>query len=56
MTQPNKVGLFGTYGGMFVPDTLMPALTELTQTYLRIKKDKSFQKKFSIIYKIMLED
>lgn len=40
---PNKMGYFGQYGGRFVPETLMPALQELKDAYLRAKRDKSFQ-------------
>lgn len=37
-------GYFGQYGGRFVPETLMPALFELEDTYLKAKKNKTFQK------------
>lgn len=40
-------GYFGGFGGRFVPETLMPALEELEQAYLRSKKDKAFQKELS---------
>jgi tryptophan synthase beta chain len=40
---PDAHGHFGQYGGMFVPETLMAALTELTHEYERAKKDPSFQ-------------
>ncbi len=43
LTQPDANGHFGTYGGMFVPETLMAALTELTEEYLRAKSDPDFQ-------------
>src|SRR5262249_2054151 len=32
---PDVRGRFGEYGGRFVPETLMPALEELTEKYLR---------------------
>jgi len=41
--QPNHRGYFGKFGGQFVPETLMPALEELTRTYQKAKKDKKFQ-------------
>lgn len=41
---PDKRGYFGQYGGRFVPETLMPALQELEDAYIKIKKDKSFQR------------
>ncbi len=39
---PNKKGYFGIFGGKFVPETLMQALSELEADYKKIKKDKSF--------------
>jgi tryptophan synthase beta chain len=41
---PNSRGYFGSYGGKFVPETLMPALEELEKAYLRAKKDSSFKR------------
>jgi len=43
---PDKKGYFGTYGGRFVPETLMPALDELERSYLDAKKDSFFHKEF----------
>ncbi|MFH1784919.1 MAG: tryptophan synthase subunit beta [Candidatus Micrarchaeota archaeon] len=34
---------FGKYGGQFIPETLVPALTELEHAYGEIKMDKEFQ-------------
>ncbi len=42
-TMPDKHGHFGPYGGMFVPETLMAALNELTEEYERAKNDPLFQ-------------
>lgn len=36
------LGKFGKYGGMFVPETLMPALEELETAYFDIGKNKKF--------------
>lgn len=41
---PDKKGYFGHFGGRFAPETLMPALEELTSAYNAAKKDKAFQK------------
>src|SRR5215217_1893397 len=41
---PDLHGHFGPYGGMFVPETLMAALTELTAEYEKARKDPAFQK------------
>jgi tryptophan synthase beta chain len=40
---PDESGHFGPYGGKFVPETLMPALDELEETYLKAKHDAEFQ-------------
>ena len=40
---PDEHGHFGQFGGMFVPETLMAALTELTAEYERAKADPAFQ-------------
>ncbi|OGS26012.1 MAG: tryptophan synthase subunit beta [Elusimicrobia bacterium RIFOXYB2_FULL_48_7] len=44
---PNKKGYFGKFGGRFVPETLMNAIEELTDTYFRMRKDKKFNQKLS---------
>jgi tryptophan synthase beta chain len=36
-------GHFGPYGGQYVPETLMPALSELIAAYEQSKYDRSFQ-------------
>jgi len=38
------LGKFGTYGGRYVPETLIPALEDLDKWYQRLKVDKSFQR------------
>ena len=44
---PDKRGRFGNFGGRFVPETVMPALYELEDFYLKIKDDAEFQTEFS---------
>lgn len=44
---PGKNGRFGKYGGRFVPETVMPALLELSDFYSKIKHDPEFQAEFS---------
>ncbi len=39
---PDQNGYFGRFGGRFVPETLMPALEELSETYDGVKNDPSF--------------
>src|ERR1700719_3159125 len=41
---PDVHGHFGPYGGMFVPETLMSALNDLTAEYERAKIDPGFQR------------
>jgi tryptophan synthase beta chain len=43
---PDSKGYFGTYGGRFVPETLIPALDELTKVYDEVKADASFWAEF----------
>jgi tryptophan synthase beta chain len=40
---PDERGRFGEYGGRFVPETLMPALEELTEKYLQARDEEQFQ-------------
>jgi tryptophan synthase beta chain len=44
-------GKFGPYGGQFVPETLMPALTELETAYEAAKNDPDFQAEFHHLLK-----
>ena len=39
---PDERGHFGPYGGIFVAETLMPAITELNEAYQRYMKDAEF--------------
>jgi tryptophan synthase beta chain len=45
-TLPDASGRFGRYGGRYVPETLIPALDEITAAYAAAKKDRAFQKRF----------
>ena len=40
---PDSKGRFGIYGGVYVAETLVPALEELSQKYELIKDDKEFR-------------
>ncbi len=40
---PDKKGHFGTYGGRYVPETLMHPLQELEEEYRRAQEDTEFQ-------------
>lgn len=45
-TLPDELGRFGDFGGMYAPETLMPAIRELTQAYQDAKDDPEFQAEF----------
>lgn len=46
MNYPDKKGRFGEYGGRYVPETLMPALSELEKAYAHYRNDKEFRQEF----------
>ncbi|MCL4424098.1 MAG: tryptophan synthase subunit beta [Firmicutes bacterium] len=46
MTEPDGRGRFGPYGGRYVPETVIPALDELEETYQSVKSDPSFWEDF----------
>ncbi len=50
-TLPDSTGHFGTYGGMFVPETLMTPLQELAEIYEATKQDESFQSELDDLLK-----
>jgi tryptophan synthase beta chain len=43
---PDASGHFGVYGGRYIPETLLPAVEELTSRYLQLRDDEDFQKEF----------
>lgn len=45
-TNPNARGYFGDYGGMYVPETLMTPLQELTKAYEQARRDAAFRKEW----------
>ncbi len=44
--QPDKHGRFGIYGGRYVPETLIPALDELSNAYQKAKINLQFQEEY----------
>ena len=48
-TQPDERGHWGTYGGRFVPETLMAPLDELTAAYLSARDDQAFQSELATL-------
>lgn len=47
----NKKGYYGDYGGLFVPETIIPALEELEKAFLKYKKDKAFNSELDTLLK-----
>ena len=43
---PDQNGRFGRFGGKFVAETLMSALSDLEQLYQRLRDDAAFQREF----------
>ena len=42
-----KGGKFGEFGGRYIPETLVPAVEELEESYLKFKDDKDFKKELN---------
>uniref|UniRef100_A0A6N2KA95 Tryptophan synthase n=1 Tax=Salix viminalis TaxID=40686 RepID=A0A6N2KA95_SALVM len=49
--RPDSFGRFGKYGGKYVPETLMHALTELESAFHSLKDDPAFKKELDGILK-----
>ncbi|MCL5427220.1 MAG: tryptophan synthase subunit beta, partial [Gammaproteobacteria bacterium] len=47
MNMPNANGLFGSFGGRFVAETLMPLILELQNEYATAKNDPEFQRQLA---------
>jgi tryptophan synthase beta chain len=48
---PDKNGHFGTFGGRYVPETLICALDELEREYAKARKDSKFLKELDVYLK-----
>ena len=46
-----KQGRFGDFGGRYIPETLVPAIEELEENYLKFKDDKNFKKELKYYLK-----
>ncbi|MFH1846523.1 MAG: tryptophan synthase subunit beta [Candidatus Omnitrophota bacterium] len=44
---PDRRGYFGDFGGRYIPETLMPAVRELTEAYENIRRKKEFKKQLN---------
>jgi tryptophan synthase beta chain len=47
--RPDERGRFGTYGGRYVPEVLIPALDELAEAWSRLREDASFRAELSAL-------
>ena len=52
--QPTDDGKFGNYGGMFVAETLMPLILDVSNSYNRLKNEVSFRKKLQYYHLALL--
>lgn len=50
-TVPDDGGYYGTFGGRFVPDTLMQPLIDLEKAYFSFRNDPEFQNRFKQLLK-----
>jgi tryptophan synthase beta chain len=46
---PDASGFFGSYGGAFVPETVVPALQELTAAYAEATADPAFRAELDVL-------
>ena len=44
--QPNTRGYYGSFGGAYVPELLLPNVEELEATYLKLLESEAFQQEF----------
>ena len=44
---PDQSGRYGRFGGRYVPETLMPAINELEESYRQVQTDDKFQAELS---------
>ncbi|HJQ72808.1 MAG TPA: pyridoxal-phosphate dependent enzyme, partial [Actinomycetota bacterium] len=48
-TLPDARGRFGTYGGRYVPEVLIPALDELAEAWAELREDAGFRGELSML-------
>jgi len=49
---PDARGRFGAYGGMFVPETLMTPLLDLSEAYAAARRDPLFQSEYARLLRV----
>ena len=47
---PDERGYFGTYGGRFVPETLVAPVEELQAAYFEARSDRAFQDELTLLF------
>ena len=47
-----KNGRFGEFGGQYIPETLVPAIEELEENYLKFKDDRKFKQELDYYLKV----
>lgn len=47
----SKTGRYGKFGGRYVPETLIPALDELTAAYEKLRRDSGFKSELASVLK-----
>ncbi|MCM1524247.1 MAG: tryptophan synthase subunit beta [Ruminococcus sp.] len=47
----DKKGRYGDFGGQYVPETVMNAVTELEEAYLKYKNDEDFKSELAALYR-----
>ena len=47
-----KNGKFGEFGGQYIPETLVPAIEELEENYLKFKDDRKFKQELDYYLKV----
>ena len=50
-SMPDSSGHFEKYGGKYVPETLIPALSLLEKEYYKLKEQHTFQKELENLLK-----
>ena len=53
LPRPDSFGRFGKYGGKYVPETLMHALTELETAFHKLADDEDFQVMWSFLLSVI---
>ena len=47
---PNEKGYFGSFGGRYVSETLMPLILEVEKEYEKIKNESKFKEKLNYYF------